>query len=234
MSCLMLFAQAGESAKIVQEIYVSLCSKERLVVVLAMEIHEKIADGLQHRERHRRVIDKAPVVAFGGDLPPEDQIAVDFEILTTKYRLDLLVPGDSEDRLDDRFIRALSDNVRIRTLPKNQAEGIDEYRFPGTCLTGDDIQPALEFNLHLFDEGVIPDKKGLEHVDFLNETKCTQKKGNFNAAGGTAAKYRAHRGRARVEIRLLDRRRRRGRNLEEIEIGHVRENPVVEGNLDVL
>ncbi len=57
-----------------------------------------------------------------------------------------------------------SDNLPRRTLAKNHLERPEQDGLTRTGLAGNHIEPAVEFDLKLLDEGIVSDVEGPEHA----------------------------------------------------------------------
>jgi hypothetical protein len=150
-----------------------------LMIVLTVQIDEKVADGLQDRERHRSVIDKTTIMPFGRYLSSQEQVVRELEVLRFDKVADALVAGDPKHGFDNGLVGSPSDDFRARSLSKDQAQGVDENGLAGTRFTRDDIQATLEFDFNLFDECVVLYEKGLQHRGNVFLPRMYRKKSEF-------------------------------------------------------
>jgi len=135
---------------------------------------------LHYREGNGGIIHEAPVMPLRRNFSPEDKIIRCFEILRLNEGFDAPISRDAEESFDHRLLGTASNDFCAGSIPKNQAQRIDEDGFPCPSFARDDIQAAFEFDLDLFNEGVILYEEGFQHGFVLLVKECTEKKWNFN------------------------------------------------------
>src|SRR5437016_10220334 len=107
--------------------------QEPLVLVLAVDLQEVIADPLQQGERDRRIVDEGPVTARARELASDEE-------LTGLERDAGLVERDQsgaprrwlEHGLDRGRLRLRPDQVGVRPNAAKEENRVDHDRFPGS------------------------------------------------------------------------------------------------------
>src|SRR5262249_9129709 len=71
--------------------------------------------------------------------------------------------SQAELRLHHAGLRALADDVLIRTAADHERQGLDGERLPGARLPRDRREAAAELHLGALDEGEVADGQAFEH-----------------------------------------------------------------------
>ena len=138
-------------------------SEQCLVVVLAVEIDESIANFLEKGQRNGRIVEETAMLPPGRYLAPNDELRRRIQFILLKKILDFRRVADKKCSFHNRFFRPFANNVRVCTFPEEQSQGIDENRFSSTGFPREDVQSMLELDVDFFDEGVMFDVEGSEH-----------------------------------------------------------------------
>src|SRR6185503_18563808 len=100
-------------------------AEQALVFVLAVEVQELLAEALQVRERHGRLVDARATAPLGAHLAAGDErLAVELEapLLEQRSRALRAVAGEVELGLDDAGFRTLADDEGIGAAADDQRE----------------------------------------------------------------------------------------------------------------
>ena len=98
------------SSKSVQEVDVIGFVQERLMVVLAMQVHERVSQLAQRPSRGKHVIDERTAATLSRNLAADD---------------DLAAIGPFEDGLDRPDVLARTNEVRTRSAADEKVDGFD-------------------------------------------------------------------------------------------------------------
>ena len=88
------------AAEGVKQIELAFGAQERLVIVRAVQVHEEVAELLEHGERGRRTVDELPVAPGLGKRALDDEVAIDtaFEAVFFKFGVERVAIVDLEAR----------------------------------------------------------------------------------------------------------------------------------------
>ena len=64
-----------------------------------------------------------------------------------------------EERLDPGRVRAVADQRSVRPRPDRQPQGVDQEALAGAGLAGEDVEPRLEGDAQLLDQGQVADRE---------------------------------------------------------------------------
>ncbi len=118
---------------------------EALVLVLAVQLEEALAEPIDQRHRRRRIVDEDAVAPGSRDLPPDHEDAIGrsvprpFQHLGGRARR-----RDLEDRLDRGGGGLRADQLGLRPRAPDQEQGVDHDRLPRSRLPGEDVQAGAE------------------------------------------------------------------------------------------
>src|SRR5690606_11939991 len=156
--------EAAEAAEVVEQLDVGLGAEERLVLVLPVEVYRVGGHLAEDVERGGGVVDEG-AAARGRDLAADDEDALRarLDLVGAQERRQPPLVGVVEDPLDDGLPGAGADGLRARAVTEEQPEGADEDALPRARLARDDVEPAVELDLELLDEGVVADAEASKH-----------------------------------------------------------------------
>ena len=122
------FARTGER---IQNAALLLALEQRLMLVLAVQVHQHGAQLAEECRRCGRAVHPGPVAPFCGNLPFQDDDPVLW------LHAQLVEPGDQigaaqhvERSLDHRPLRARAHDLRGGALAEQQRQGADQNRLP--------------------------------------------------------------------------------------------------------
>ena len=116
--------------------------QQALVLVLAVEVDERLPDLAEHRDRRRRSVDEDPAGSRGADLAPHDEPRL------PRHRAPCASRSASSGavraaRRPPRPRRGRRRRARAPLSPRSparQTEGVDDDRLAGAGLAGEDVQ----------------------------------------------------------------------------------------------
>ena len=138
-----------------------------LMLVLAVDRHQRFAEGLQLGQRRQRTVDVDPVPAGAGDDALDQQLPLTFETGLRQLRHQLRLPLQGEQRLHRRLLGTAADQIGAGAVAEQQAKGIDDDRLAGPGLAGQDVEAPGKLDLQLIDNGKIADLQFDEHKETL-------------------------------------------------------------------
>ncbi len=134
------------------------------MLVLAVHLHEVVAQPLEERDGDGRVVDERTMAARATELTPRHQHAVvGREPRLVERRGHGAARLDVEDRLDRRGVGVAPDHVRLGARPEDQQDRVDEHRLSGAGFAGQDVEPRAELHGDALDDGEVSDAKLAEH-----------------------------------------------------------------------
>ena len=108
------------------------------VVVLAMDLDQGRADGLEHLDAHRLVVDEgagAPVRHLDA---AQDQVSVDVDIGLRRDAAGRMVEGTVEHGGDLALVLAMAHEAAVAAPAEGQGEGIEQDRLASARFTRED------------------------------------------------------------------------------------------------
>ena len=104
--------------------------EQRLVIVRPVEVHQPVAEQLQHGERGRAAIDELAVRAGGGKDALQDELRVlaRLHALLREPRVQFVRIAEVKDRLHRAALRAGADERFLRPLAEDELERADDDR----------------------------------------------------------------------------------------------------------
>ena len=150
--------------KAVQEIQLAGRLHEELVLVLAVDLHQLIAEARQEAEGGRRVAHESAAPAAPAPPAPDDELPVLRRVAQVLEDAGNLPAGiDVEDGLHGRRLGVRADQVGLRAGAQEQQDGVDEDGLAGARLAGQDIEAGSERDGDFFDHREALHSKLTEH-----------------------------------------------------------------------
>ena len=128
----------GEAAEGVEDGPVRDGIDQGAVVVLAMDLDQGRADGLEHLDAHRLVVDEgagAPVRHLDA---AQDQVPVDVDIGLRRDPAGRMVEGTVEHGRDLALVLAMAHEAAVAAPAEGQGEGIEQDRLASARFTRED------------------------------------------------------------------------------------------------
>ncbi len=155
--------QAAMAGEVVQQLALGLTAQQGLVLVLAVQIHQHLAQLSQAGGRCRLAVDEGLRGAIGGDHPADDALAgaVQFVFLQPGLGLGRIVGAEGD--ADFGLIGPVADHAGVGPIAQRQPQGIEQDRFAGAGLAGEHGQSTLQGQFQALDDGEVPDVKVGQH-----------------------------------------------------------------------
>ena len=129
--------------------------EEALRLVLSVDHRDAWGELAQDRDRHERAVHRRLAAPLGLNLPPEHHlISVRRQTVRFEPGLD---PGNLHHRLDRGAVLARANEVRRGTLTQEQPERVDQDRFAGSRLAGEQGEAGPQLQLQRRDERDVVD-----------------------------------------------------------------------------
>ena len=133
--------------------------EQRLVIVRPVQVHEPVAEQLQHGECGRAAVDELAVRPRRGKDALQNELCVlaRLHALFFEPRVQVRVVFHGKNRLDRAALRAGADERLLRPLAEDELERADDDRLPRTRLARHRREARRERPRQLFDEREIAD-----------------------------------------------------------------------------
>ncbi|MCY1358074.1 hypothetical protein D9M69_445910 [compost metagenome] len=154
------FAGAGE---FVQQAAVGVRLEQGLVLMLAVDVDQQLAQGLEVALGAGAAIDVGAGAAFGRDDPAQDAGAVVVQVAFGQPGAGFGDVGEVEAGEYVRLVGAGAHHAAVGAVAEGQAEGVEHDRLAGTGFAGDHGHAAFEFQVQVFDNGVVVDRQVYQH-----------------------------------------------------------------------
>ena len=150
-----LAGQVGGTGELVEQATMGIGLEQRLVFVLAVDIDQQLAQDLEVALGAGRAVDIAARAAFGGDDPAQDARAVAFKVALGQPGTGF---GDILQVERGQYIGLVgpgAHDAAVGAVAKGEAQCIEHDRFAGTGLASDYTHPAIQFQIEMFNDGVV-------------------------------------------------------------------------------
>jgi hypothetical protein len=135
--------------------------QQRLVIVLAVKVHQTVSERLEDTQGDRAIVDIAPACAIHPDFPAEDDDIVLFRDGQIIIFFTGNIPG--KDGGHGQRISSGTNHLRRGARPEDQLERINDDGLAGPGFPGDDGETGRKRYGKLVDNGEITDGKGFKH-----------------------------------------------------------------------
>ena len=134
------------------------------MLVLAVNVDQVLAETLEQRHRDRRVVHERAVPAGARELAANHDLAVvGAEARRLQDAGGAAALRQLEHSLDGRRLRLGPDDVGLSARTTQQQQRIDQDRFAGAGLSGEDVEAGREGDGDVLDDGEVPDPQLAEH-----------------------------------------------------------------------
>src|SRR5437870_8430494 len=134
-----------------------------MVFVLSVNVNQASPDFRKKVQRRETSVDIDAILPRAAENPFDNQFTAGIE--TQLFQLDFERRRKIiEQRLDVRLFFFVADDVRSAALAADQAERIEDDRFAGTRLSGEDVESGSQLQRHLVDHGEILDPQLAQHT----------------------------------------------------------------------
>ncbi len=134
-------------------------------LVLRMNVHQPVGDSPQCVQRHRCIGNKCPALPRCGNHPPHGNHLFPVQVVFFENGLQvILIRRHVELAFDHTGVLAVPDHRGIGPRPAQQRQRPQKDRFPGPRLPGDDVQPRMEVDVEVADNGVVFYVQMFQHI----------------------------------------------------------------------
>ena len=137
--------------------------EQGLLLVLAMDLDQQLADPAQQPAADRLIVDERPRAAVGGEHAAQHQVVLGLDAVLAEQRRRRRVGGRREHRADRGLRRTLADQRPIGPATQREAEGVEQDRLAGAGLAGQHAEPAGELEVEPLDQDDVADRKAGQH-----------------------------------------------------------------------
>ena len=137
--------------------------EQGLVLVLAVDVDQQLAQGLEVAEGTGRAVDVATAAAFGSDDAPQDAQPVAGQVAFGQPGVGLGNVDQVEGGEDVGLVGAGAYHAAVGAVAQGQAQGIEHDRLARTCLARDHGHAAGDFQVEVFDDGVVVNGQVHQH-----------------------------------------------------------------------
>ena len=140
---------------------------QRALVVLAVNLDQRGADGLQGLHADRLVVDEGAGAAVGQLHPAQDHLAVSIvEAVVGEDRRRRMPLRHVEHRGDLALLGAVAHQAGIAAAAERQREGIEQDGFARAGLAGQHREATGEFDIEPFDQDDVTDRQTRQHAKY--------------------------------------------------------------------
>ncbi len=136
---------------------------QRAVVVLAVDLDQRGADGAQHLHRHRLVVEEGAGAAVGELDPAQNQLVFGRNVVGGEYRPRRMIHRHVEGRRHLPLLGTLAHQAGIAAAAERQRERIEQDRFAGTGLAGQHRKARREIDIEAVDQDDVSDREPGQH-----------------------------------------------------------------------
>ena len=136
---------------------------QRALVMLAVDLDQRRADGFQRLHRDRLIVDEGAGAAVGELHAAQDHLAGVFEAVVGEDRGRRVPLRHVEHGGDLALLRAVAHQGGIAAAAERQREGIEQDRFAGAGFAGQHRKAAGKFDIETFDQDDVADRQARQH-----------------------------------------------------------------------
>ena len=138
-------------------------AQQRLVLVLAVDIHQQAAQRPEVGERAGLAIDVGPGAPVAADDPAQDAVVVVIKFMAFQPCPRFWYPGNVEGGGDVCTLGAVADSSGVSAIAQGQAQGVQHDGFAGAGLPGQCRHALAELQFDSFGDGVVGHGELCEH-----------------------------------------------------------------------
>jgi len=151
------------SPKPVEQVELARGLEQPLVLVLAVHLHERVAEPLEEADRDRGVVDEGAMAAAARELAADHDLAV----LHGQSRLiehgHHAAVGHGEHRLDGGGLGVGANHIGLRPRAAHQENRVDQDGLAGAGLAREDVEAGGEGDGDVLDHREVPDPQLAQH-----------------------------------------------------------------------
>ncbi len=137
--------------------------EQRAFVVLAVDFHQVRGERAQRLGADALVVDVRAGAAVGHLNAPEDQFALESDVLFSERRGDPVIRRQFEHGADLALRLAVPHQRPVPARAERQRKRVEQDRFARAGLAGEDRQAAGKLQIQLIDQHDVADRKPGEH-----------------------------------------------------------------------
>ena len=155
-----------DAGKFVQHVELPLPGIQGLMIVRPVQIDQKLAEALQHLNRHRRAVHELLVRTAGADGAFDQQFPVlaGLQSRLIEHRVDFPRVFQVKTRLHRAGVLPVADEAAVRPLTQDQLQSAHDDRLSRSRLPGHAHQPCGQFPGHIFDESQVANFENGKHA----------------------------------------------------------------------
>ncbi len=133
------------------------------MLVLAVDVDQQLAERLEVALGAGRTVDVAARAPFGGDDAAQDAGAVIVQVALGEpgARIGDVIQVEAGE--DVGLVCADAHDAAVGAIAQGEAEGVEHDRFAGTGFPADHAHAALQFEIEVFDDGVVVNGQMNQH-----------------------------------------------------------------------
>ena len=159
-----LLAQLVGVGEPVEQLELARRLEEALVLLLAVDLDEVVAQPLEEPDRHRRVVGEGAMAPRAAELAPQDELAVvEGEPRLVEQRRHRAPGLDVEDRLDRRRLGLRADDVALGAGAADEEDRVDQHGLAGARLAAEHVEPGRQRHGDGLDHGEVADAQLPQH-----------------------------------------------------------------------
>ncbi len=184
--------RVGQSGVSVEQFALRVRAHQQLVRVLAVNIHQHLADLAQLRERRRGAVDERPREAVAIHHAPQHHGAAVMTVAARRAERLLVEPlldlrMGLEFRRDVRAAFTGAHHVRIGTGAERERQRVDQDRLAGAGFAGENSEAAVEFEIERGDDDEVAYREVAKHGGRLMSLVVRVRQRRRSRSGGLAA-----------------------------------------------
>ncbi len=134
------------------------------MLVLAVDLHEEVAQALEQRYRGGRVVDEDAMPPRSLELPLHNELPVGRRVpRLVQRRGHGACRGDVEDRHNRGGLGAGAYEIGLGAGAADQQQRVDDDGFAGAGLAGEDVETRCEDDARFLQDRQVPDRELSQH-----------------------------------------------------------------------
>ena len=135
-------------AEVVEQLALHVGAQQQLVLVLAVNVQQLLAELAQQRDRHRAAVDGGAAASLGGDRAPQDALGLLVGVLQIPFARPFQCPrAAAEVEFGAEFgpVAAVAHPLGVAAVAEQAADRVDQDRLAGAGLAGQHGHAGSEF-----------------------------------------------------------------------------------------
>ncbi len=137
--------------------------EQALLLELALDLHQQLADTPQQGDADGLVVDEGAAAAVGAELAAQDDVAVVGEALLVEQCAHGMVGDNRELGADAGLPGARAEQLQIGAAAEGEAEGIQQDRLAGAGLAGQHGEAGIDLEIQAVDEDDVANRQVQQH-----------------------------------------------------------------------